>query len=49
MISGMSRAGSSNPTPIDFAEVSTGLEELEQRTTIGRTVMRTPDDGGNAG
>jgi hypothetical protein len=31
---------------IEFEEVPTGLEDLEQRATIGRTVVRTPQDGG---
>jgi hypothetical protein len=29
---------------IEFAEVPSGLEDLEQRATIGRTVVRTSRD-----
>jgi NADPH2:quinone reductase len=45
----LARAGTIRPVigrQIEFEEVPTGLEDLEQRATIGRTVVRTPQDGG---
>jgi NADPH2:quinone reductase len=45
----LTRAGTIRPVigrQIEFAEVPTGLEDLERRATIGRTVVRTPQDGG---
>ena len=44
----LTRAGTIRPVigrQIEFAEVPTGLVDLEQRATIGRTVVRTPSDG----
>jgi NADPH2:quinone reductase len=41
----LTRAGTVHPVigrQIEFAEVPAGLEDLEQRVTMGRTVVRTP-------
>ncbi len=45
----LTRAGTIRPVigrQIEFAEVPTGLEDLERRATIGRTVVHAPQDGG---
>jgi len=45
----LTRAGTIRPVigrHIDFTEVPSGLESLERRATIGRTVVRTPQDPG---
>ncbi len=45
----LSRAGTIHPVigrHIEFADVPSGLEKLEQRATIGRTVVRTPQESG---
>jgi NADPH:quinone reductase len=45
----LAHAGTIRPVigqQIEFAEVPSGLEKLEQRATIGRTVVRTRQDGG---
>ena len=45
----LTRAGTIRPVidrKIEFAEVPFGLQDLEQRATIGRTVVRTPQNGG---
>jgi NADPH:quinone reductase-like Zn-dependent oxidoreductase len=45
----LTRAGTIRPVigrEIEFAEVPFGLHDLEQRTKIGRTVVRTPQNVG---
>ena len=47
----LTRAGTIRPVigrQIEFADVPAGLEALERRETTGRTVVRTPPDGGEA-
>ena len=47
----LTRAGTIRPVigrQIEFAEVPAGLEALERRATTGRTVVRTPPDGGGS-
>ncbi len=48
----LTRAGTIRPVigrQIEFADVPAGLEALEQRETVGRTVVRPPDGGEAAG
>jgi NADPH:quinone reductase len=45
----LTRAGTIRPVigrEIEFADVPSGLEDLEQRATVGRTVVSTVQDGG---
>ncbi len=47
----LTRAGTIRPVigrQIEFAEVPAGLEDLERRATIGRTVVHTPQRSGGA-
>jgi NADPH2:quinone reductase len=46
----LTRAGTIRPVigrQIEFAEVPAGLQDLEERVTMGRTVVRTRQGGGD--
>ncbi len=46
----LTRTGTIRPVigrQIEFADVPSGLEDLERRTTTGRTVVRPPPGGGD--